>query len=107
APGQTAKLDAALRKAGYSEVHAHTILELLYGFTPEQRREPGTYMVLIDYLKHSQAAVRELAYWHLVRLAPAGKSIEYDPTASAAERQRGYEAWRDLIPPGKLPPAKK
>jgi hypothetical protein len=104
--GQTARLDAFMRKAGYTEPHAHTILDLLYGFTREQRREPATYGLLVDYLKHSQPAVRELAHWHLVRLAPAGKSINYDPTAAEAERQRGHDEWRALIPPGKLPPAK-
>ncbi len=106
APGQTAKLDAGLRKAGYTEVQSQNVLQLLYGFTPAQRGEPSTYELLLDDLKGSHPALRVLAHWHLVRLAPAGKSIAYDALAPEADRQVGYEQWRKLIPPGKLPPAK-
>jgi hypothetical protein len=104
-PGQTAKLYAGLQKAGYSAVQAHNLLQLLYGFTPEQRGEPNTYDLLIDELKSDRPAMRALAHWHLVRLAPAGKPIVYDPQAPAADRDRAYEEWRKLIPPGKLPPS--
>jgi hypothetical protein len=104
APGQTAKLAAALREEGYSPTQAHSVLHLLYGFTPEEQRDPSTYELLIEELKHKKAAVRVLAHWHLVRLAPAGKSIAFDARAGEAELQRSYEEWRKLIPPGKLPP---
>ena len=106
APGQTARLDAALRKASYSPTQARTVLQLLYGFTPEQQRDPNTYELLLEDLQHSKAAVRTLAHWHLVRLAPAGRSIAFDPLAPAAERARSCEQWRRLIPDGKLPPVK-
>ena len=106
APGQTTKLDAALRKAGYTEPQAHTVLHLLYGFTQEERREPRTYELLVSFLKHNRPVMRELAHWHLVRLAPAGKSITYDALAPEADRERAYEEWRKLIPAGKLPPVK-
>ncbi len=105
--GQTAKLHAALLKDGYTDPQARSVLQLLYGFTPEQRRDPDTYDVLLDDLKHSKPAVRELAHWHLVRLAPAGKAIPFDALAPAAPRQAAYEAWRMLIPAGKLPPPAK
>jgi hypothetical protein len=104
APGQTAKLDAGLRKHGLSEVQSQNVLHLLYGFTPEQKRDPATYDFLIEDLKNSRPGVRELAHWHLVRLAPAGKAFAFDAQAPEAERLRGYEQWRKLIPPGKLPP---
>jgi hypothetical protein len=104
APGQTSKLDAALKKAGYSTVQSHDALQLLYGFTPEQKRQAITYDWLIDDLKHARPAIRELAHWHLVRLAPAGKTIAFDALASEAQRERAYDEWRKLIPAGKLPP---
>jgi hypothetical protein len=107
APGQTAKLDAGLIKAGYTAPQSRAVLHLLYGFTPEERRNPDTYDVLLDNLKHSRPAVRQLAHWHLVRLAPDGKTIAFDPLAPEAELQRAYEQWRALIPSGKLPPAPK
>jgi hypothetical protein len=106
-PGQVEKLNAALRKAKYSAVQANTVLRLLFGFTEEERAEPATYELLIGYLKHSKLPVRELARWHLFRMAPAGRHIRYDAAAPAAERQRAYDAWRALVPEGKLPPAPK
>jgi hypothetical protein len=107
APGQTAKLDAGLKKAGYTDVQARTLLHLLYGFTPEEKREPATYDVLLTSLKHSRPAVRQLAHWHLVRLVPEGKTIPFNVLASEAESQRTCDQWRKLIPEGKLPnPAK-
>ena len=106
-PGQVEKLHEALRKAQYTEVQAKTILRLLFGFDAEERASPATYELLIGYLKHSKLPVRELARWHLFRLAPAGRAIAYDAAAPAAERQRAYDAWRALVPEGKLPPAPK
>ena len=59
---------------------------------------------MIALLKHSKLPVRELARWHLVRLAPAGKKIDFDAAAPEADRQKAYEQWRALIPEGQLPP---
>jgi hypothetical protein len=105
-PGQVEKLQAALKEQ-YSKVQANTILRLLFGFTEEERAEPVTYELLIGYLGHSKLAVRELARWHLFRMAPAGRDIAYDAAAPAAERQRAVAAWRALVPEGKLPPEPK
>jgi hypothetical protein len=104
-PGQTAKLLAGFQNAGLTKTQSENVLHLLYGFTAEERRQPGTYDLLIETLQSKRPAMRELAHWHLVRLVPAGKSIAYDAQASEAQRQRSYEEWRKLIPPGKLPPA--
>jgi len=63
-----------------------------------------TYEVLIGLLGHSKVAVREVARWHLVRLAPTGKKINFDAAAPEAQRQKAVEEWRALIPAGQLPP---
>jgi hypothetical protein len=47
--------------------------------------------------------VRELAHWHLVRLAPIGRDIVFDASASAAVRDKAAKAWKKLIPSGELP----
>ncbi len=104
-PGQTEKVFATLMKERkYTPVQAKTLIHLLYGPTDQQRREPATYEVLIKLLEHSKVAVREVARWHLVRLAPAGKKIGYDAAAPEAQRQKAVEQWRALIPAGQLPP---
>jgi hypothetical protein len=104
-PGQTAKLAAGLQKAGLGKVQSENVIHLLYGFTPEERREPATYNLLVEALASKRPGLRELAHWHLVRLAPEGKTIGYDAQAPEAQRQQAYEAWRKLIPAGNLPPS--
>jgi hypothetical protein len=107
-PGQLAELLKLLKKQpGFTEARAKTAVQLLLGFDEDERRDPATYDLLIEYLRHSRLAARELARWHLVRLVPAGKDIPYDAAGSEAERQRGYEQWRALIPAGQLPRAAK
>jgi hypothetical protein len=95
----------ALVDEGYSKRQAETVMQLLH--TPFDPGQPETYSALLAYLGHDKLAVRELAYWHLVRLAPAGRHIKYDPAGTAEERAKGLAEWRKLIPGGSLPPAPK
>jgi hypothetical protein len=86
---------------------AETVLDLLHGFTAAEQKQPETFEVLIEYLRSDWPAVRNLAAWHLARLAPAGKSIPFRPNGSKAEFEAGYKQWKALVPAGKLPPAGK
>jgi hypothetical protein len=106
-PGQDRKLlDALVSLRGFTPTQAETILRMLHGFGAEDAKKPETYEVLIEYLLHDKAAIRNLAAWHLVRLAPAGKDIAFRPNASKAEFQSLYSRWKELIPAGRLPPAR-
>jgi hypothetical protein len=88
---------------GYSKAEAATVMQLLHSpFDPHQAE---TYETLIAYLKHRKQAVRELAHWHLVRLAPIGRDIKYDASAGAAVRDKAAETWKERIPSGELPKA--
>ncbi len=89
---------------GYTKAEAETLMQLLHSpFDPSQAE---TYETLIAYLKHRKQAVRELAHWHLVRLAPIGRDIPYDASAPAAEREKAADEWKKRIPTGELPKAK-
>jgi hypothetical protein len=107
-PGQVMKLYQALQdRLQLSEISARMVVQLLFGFTDEDRTHPATYELLIGDLQHPQLAVRELARWHLVRLVPAGRDIPFDPAGPEAARQRGVAQWQALIPEGRLPPQPK
>ncbi len=104
-PGQDQLLYRGLMaRAGYSPVEAETVLQLLHSYGETDLARPETYETLIDYLGHDRLAVRGLAYWHLIRLVPAGKQIGYDPYAPKEQREAAIREWRKLIPPGKMPP---
>src|SRR5207253_2884304 len=103
--GQIEKVyDFLITNRKLSDAQAKTSLHLLIGFDDVERLQPVTYEVLIDCLKHSKLPVRELARWHLIRLVPDGKKINYDAAAPAKERQRAIAEWRALVPTGQLPP---
>jgi hypothetical protein len=106
APGQDQKLYEALQAGPrYPPAHARTVLQLLLGFTPEELKQPETYEVLIEYLRHDKPGIRNLAAWHLVRLVPQGKAIGYKPNGTPADHEKAYQEWKKLVPAGKLPPA--
>ena len=69
----------------------------------EQVLDPATYETLLAYLRHSKLPVRHLAVAQLREWVPAGRDIAYDPAGPEEERQKGYEAWKRLIPKGKIP----
>jgi hypothetical protein len=108
APGQDQILyHALIQERKLKPVHAETVLQLLHSFGDTELAQAETYQTLIDYLDHELLPIRGLAYWHLERLAPAGKEFGYNPLDSKEARAAAIEKWRMLIPPGKLPPRRK
>jgi hypothetical protein len=104
-PGQDQKLyEKLVKEKGFTVVDAEACLQLLHSFSDAEVARPELYEMLIDYLDHQKLAIRALAHWHLVRLAPAGKPIKYDPLAAKVARDKAVAAWRKLVPPGKMPP---
>lgn len=104
--GQDQRLYERLKAGqGFTDAEARIVVQLLFGFTPEDAAAPETYEVLIDYLLHEQPAVRNLAEWHLVRLVPRGKEIPFKPAGTPDDARKCHAAWKELIPSGKLPPA--
>ncbi|HXG08471.1 MAG TPA: hypothetical protein VNK04_01660, partial [Gemmataceae bacterium] len=101
---QAKKLRQALLEKRYSDSQADTLLRLLHTFSAEDRAKRDTYEMLIEYLRHDQPAVRQLAAWHLYRLVPDARKIPYDPAAGVQQRQAAYEVWRKLLASGSLPP---
>jgi hypothetical protein len=106
-PGQDLKLyEFLIKEKKYTPNQAEIILQLLHSFSDADRSQPATYETLIEYLLHDKLAIRQLAKWHLARLAPSGK-LEFDPAASPEELQKVYAQWKEFIPTGKLPPRGK
>ncbi|HLJ96946.1 MAG TPA: hypothetical protein VKU02_27530, partial [Gemmataceae bacterium] len=88
---------------GYSKDNAAIIRRLLHSFSVAERADPKTYETLIAQLGHDKLAIRELACWHLTRLAPQlARDIRYDP-ANVEGRVKACEEWRKKLPPGTVP----
>jgi hypothetical protein len=89
---------------GLKPTEAATVLHFLHTPDDAELARPETYEMLIDYLNSRHLAIRGLAFWHLYRLVPQGRSIPYDPLAAEEERQKARNLWKELIPDGQLPP---
>jgi hypothetical protein len=104
-PGQDQILYEGLIKiAKHKPVHAETIMQLLHGFGDADLAHPETYQTLIDSLNHNLLGIRALAYWHLYRLVPAGRELGYSALDAKEARETAIKKWRELVPPGKVPP---
>src|SRR5262249_53961514 len=107
-PGQDQALYEFLQKEKkFTKAQAEIAVQLLHNYDEADRERPETYELLIGYLRSERPAVRELAAWHLYRMAPAGKDIPFDPGASREELDKAYKAWKKLVPTGQLPPKPK
>jgi hypothetical protein len=100
-PGQDQRLYKLLtEKKTIPPREAEAILQLLHGFGDDDLNQPETYHALISYLGSERLSLRELAYWHLRRLVPAGRKIAYDPMAPKEKREAAIKEWRRLqLPP--------
>src|SRR5205823_3110991 len=92
---------------GYTEAQSEIVIQLLHGFSREDRERPETYEELIAYMGSSKLAIRELASQLLYHWAPEGKDIAYDPAAAEDQQEKAIEAWKKLLADGKLPPKEK
>lgn len=103
-PGHDIKFyDLLVSQRKLPPAHARIALQLTRSFSDEDVASPELYEMLIEYLRHEQRPIRGLSQWHLRRLAPEGADIVLAPTASKEEQEKAYQAWKKLIPEGKLP----
>lgn len=95
-------------KRDIKPAQAATMLQLLHSFDEVDLAQPELYRMLVRYLDHERLGIRGLAYWHLSRLAPAGRKFGYDPLAPKQERDKARASWKKLIEDeiakGELPP---
>jgi hypothetical protein len=90
----------------YKRVVAKKIMELLHGTTQKEAAIPATWQRLINDLNNPVLPLRELSAWNLEILVPAGGKLAaaYSASLPEAQRQAIQAAWRQVIPPGQLPP---
>jgi hypothetical protein len=102
-----AELFHFLRQKKFSPGHATITIQLLNSFSDREIARPETYSLLIEYLRHDHLAIRELADWHLRRLAPDPPKFQYDPAGTDAQLKKAQAEWKKKIPEGEVPQRKK
>jgi hypothetical protein len=104
--------DAGGKKTGlllagkrFSPGEADRVLTLLHDFNSVDSQRKETFELLIVLLGHKQLAIRELARWHLARLAKGvDKLPAFDAASSPEERAKAIKEWEKLVETGSLPP---
>jgi hypothetical protein len=95
--------DFLMTQKQYTAAEGRIFLQLLLGFSEEDLNQAETYQVLLDYLTHERATLRNLAAWHLLRLLPEARRFPYKPDGTREDAQRTRERWKQLLPPSALP----
>jgi len=72
-----------------------SITRLLWGYGPEDARNPEISKALVAQLQDPDLVIRELAYFHLSELT--GKRYDYLPMAPNAERRAAATRWEDHL----------
>lgn len=85
-----------VKKKGYTESDADTVMQLFHGFSRDKVDDPATVESLFDLLSHERLCIRELAYLWMSRFDPAGaKEIKFfDANAPAGAREAVVKRWK-------------
>ncbi|HVS37663.1 MAG TPA: hypothetical protein VMS17_19025 [Gemmataceae bacterium] len=90
----------------FSLADAKNIFVLLHSFAASAFRQQATFDLLTSLLQNKQLAIRELAYWHLLKLS-AGARVAlpaYNAAWVGEKLDRAVGDWKDLVKRGELPP---
>lgn len=97
-----------LERRGLKPAQAAGILQLLHSFGEEELAQPELYAMLVKFLDNEELGIRGLAFWHLVRLVPAGAKFDYNPLDPKEKRDQARAQWKklidDMISKKELPP---
>ena len=85
---------------------ARTVFVLLHDFPTKDLRQAATFEKLTSLMSDPHLPIRELAYWHLLKLsAGAGRPLpDYNAAWGQDQRDKSVDDWKKLIADSKLPP---
>ncbi len=85
-------------------MQAKTVFVLLHDFPTKDLRQPATFEKLVSLLRDPHLPIRELAYWHLRKLAGGATAPEYNAGWGEDQRNSAADKWRKkLTDDGLLP----
>ena len=90
-PDRSRKLKFELAK-WFEQSQVDPVFRLLWGFDKSDGSGPETSRQLVDWLAVDHVAIREMAFYHVKRIA--GRKYEYRPNAPAGRRMAAVARWR-------------
>jgi hypothetical protein len=92
APERGPQLKKDLESVFPSAQEIETVYQLLWGYGPQDAKDPRKSKRLVDWLEHERVAVRQLAFFHIQKLT--GQDHDYLPHNLPAQRFAAIRRWR-------------
>ena len=93
-PESAEALRLELRKR-YPADDVPVLYELLWGYSEEDLRVPAKSQQLVDWLDHTNVAIRQVVIHDLEKFT--GRTMDFRANASAASRRLAIRRWREHI----------
>ncbi|MFO1006682.1 MAG: hypothetical protein U0929_12050 [Planctomycetaceae bacterium] len=95
-PNNTARLDQEVARI-FPEDDVADIVELLWGYSREDGKDPMISQKLVAFMDHKQIAVRELAFFYVTQITPRTNAHGYRPSLPDSPRNAALVGWRNLL----------
>ena len=79
------------------QADAKAVFVLLHDFPTKDLRQPATFETLVSRLRDPHLPIRELAYWHLLKLAGGQATPEYNAAWGDDQRNVAADRWRKAL----------
>ena len=73
------------------------VVELLWGYSREDGKDPIISQKLVAFMDHKQIAVRELSFYYVTQITPRTNAHGYRPSLAESPRNAALVGWRNLL----------
>ncbi|QDT56504.1 hypothetical protein Pan44_45590 [Caulifigura coniformis] len=79
----------------FRDQEAPIVVKLLWGVTDQEARDEAASLQVVEWLANDDIAIRELAFYEVLRLA--NRDLSYRPQNAVGQREPAIMRWRDLV----------
>lgn len=95
-PDNTTRLEQEVARI-FPEDDVADLVELLWGYSREDGKDPMISQKLVAFMDHKQVAVRELAFYYVTQITPRTNAHGYRPSLADSSRHAALVGWRNLL----------
>lgn len=95
-PANEGILQAEIQR-NFPDDEVEQLVDLLWGYSPTDARNPEISKNLITWMDHKDVTIRELAFFHVVRLTGRTNAHGYRPNLLDSPRNAALMGWRNYL----------
>jgi hypothetical protein len=81
----------------YPDDEVDPIIRLVWGYAPADARDPEISAQLVQWLRHPDIAIRQMAFFHILKLTRGEVTYRYLPDRSESQRESAIRQWENHI----------